>query len=1048
MLGKKEYNDQKKLNAALAEMTKKGYTAPQSVQGDSDLKKMKRLAAVIMSEKGWEDKIPEEESDAVVGFLKPGASKRQADLNGHWESSLMQDWPHSDIYKPSVMHMVTRDLTTEEAVDKRGRFGDEVDLFYASEDPTKPTEVTDVKVNYGDPKQVGGVDVRELTLDNADEVCRRNLVRILCIYFDEVGLGSSRSQYEMKWEDKQTAMNRGVEVHSGAQEWAVLVTKPGVGAPPSGQQRFVAWKPVFAAQTGKGPHYPPLASEKTAYAAWKKAFKFQTMQNEQKAGISAEVMVLLDKVRSEMTVGEWVTTPFHYEYLPYQPVNAMFQDSETYSMGCLRCSRPFYEHEFVYVSDSNKTKGQCRSWPVSSFEPSGAEMIHEAPLPFSAPEHWGGAEIENTGRPVPWKLFKMQLSEYEKTDRGVSAEVQRGNVFKQTTNYVWRQNAVQKTIWQGRIQKSDSALVHFGMSGLQLRRQNKYCNCCSDCATVLHGAPGLFIKNFRKVPFVKRKADRDAGGESMNDPWWTFLYEEKGLNLKGMDENYWESNDKEKSLGIINAYLQEHHQIKPHLSKFRSAPTIHVQTDFNFSWDRHSKKEENKGPEKANLEAALDTVAGLLSEELDENDKMHTGAFRNLLREIQVKYTHKGQLRSDPVEFGKFDKDEYRIEIRNEVRSDKGGPPGKWMNCLRTQQWLPRHGTVSPLLAGANQRAEDYETRIHYATRTGEGETDVTVGGFRAFRGIAFENTPWNGKATTSHDSTQWAGDSYLLQQNDKGEYVEKPFPPYTKAQYRRKTQSRFFITYSLHRATRGAEARVLLERMANGLYTLFGRDDLLSELIVFGKKIMQLNADVAIHKNTNSDKHKDALSALDRDFLGAGRFGIISKTNKEDKMPEFYAGLGFSSYTSDTYDTHIHSVDVNAGVEIGPKRHHPHFHLLLTIEHWSYIQIDYFKMRQMLEMLFRAQPAPGWFNGGPEIDAYIKRTFWLKDSSGGDFMSDAENPWVDIRLYPQDNWEDIIDDYVKKGSGGVIDSALKRLGPAVYRSEIEKLNKEFLGQQ
>ena len=65
------------MNAALAEMTKKGYTAPQSVQGDSDLKKMKRLAAVIMSEKGWEDKIPEEESDAVVGFLKPGASKRR-----------------------------------------------------------------------------------------------------------------------------------------------------------------------------------------------------------------------------------------------------------------------------------------------------------------------------------------------------------------------------------------------------------------------------------------------------------------------------------------------------------------------------------------------------------------------------------------------------------------------------------------------------------------------------------------------------------------------------------------------------------------------------------------------------------------------------------------------------------------------------------------------------------------------------------------------------------------------------------------------------------
>ena len=42
------------------------------------------------------------------------------------------------------------------------------------------------------------------------------------------------------------------------------------------------------------------------------------------------------------------------------------------------------------------------------------------------------------------------------------------------------------------------------------------------------------------------------------------------------------------------------------------------------------------------------------------------------------------------------------------------------------------------------------------------------------------------------------------------------------------------------------------------------------------------------------------------------------------------------------------------AGVEIGPTLHHPRFHLLLTIDHWSYIQIDTFCMKAVLEQMFK----------------------------------------------------------------------------------------------
>ena len=38
-----------------------------------------------------------------------------------------------------------------------------------------------------------------------------------------------------------------------------------------------------------------------------------------------------------------------------------------------------------------------------------------------------------------------------------------------------------------------------------------------------------------------------------------------------------------------------------------------------------------------------------------------------------------------------------------------------------------------------------------------------------------------------------------------------------------------------------------------------------------------------------------------------------------------------------------------------------------------------------------------------------------LVDAAGGPFYTDAENPYVDIKLYPQDNWQEVINAYVRK---------------------------------
>ena len=77
-----------------------------------------------------------------------------------------------------------------------------------------------------------------------------------------------------------------------------------------------------------------------------------------------------------------------------------------------------------------------------------------------------------------------------------------------------------------------------------------------------------------------------------------------------------------------------------------------------------------------------------------------------------------------------------------------------------------------------------------------------------------------------------------------------------------------------------------------------------------------------------------------------------ISAAKKETAT--FYGMANDTSYLYDTYETHVSSVSVDAGVEIGPKLHHPHFHLLLKIEHYTYVQIDKFRMKAVLEQLFR----------------------------------------------------------------------------------------------
>ena len=202
--------------------------------------------------------------------------------------------------------------------------------------------------------------------------------------------------------------------------------------------------------------------------------------------------------------------------------------------------------------------------------------------------------------------------------------------------------------------------------------------------------------------------------------------------------------------------------------------------------------------------------------------------------------------------------------------------------------------------------------------------------------------------------------------------------------------QSRMLITYSLHRKlTNENHGRMILRTMADAVFYLFSKDELLSELIVTGKKLVRL-ADGA-------------------DFLSGATWDHISQPNKIEARDHFYGGKEGNSYIYDSYETHVVNVDVDAGVECGPNKHFPHFHVILTIDHFTYVQFDSYKMRIFFEQMFKGV-------GDPRLVQNDRFVLW--NENGYDtFYDDNENPYLDTKLYPADNWREVIAGYVRKGS-------------------------------
>lgn len=350
-----------------------------------------------------------------------------------------------------------------------------------------------------------------------------------------------------------------------------------------------------------------------------------------------------------------------------------------------------------------------------------------------------------------------------------------------------------------------------------------------------------------------------------------------------------------------------------------------------------------------------------------------SAALYDLLHETQVALVHRDAYRqASEGKVKKFDPDMQRWEYRNE-------PHGEFKNCLRVKTWQPRganairiqrdDGSTTGQLKLPREKL-DYKEVIYYANRVGVNGDEGVMG--------------------KDHLSS-WRGDQYVIDGLPNG----------AAEQLRTMKQSRLFITYSLHRAVSSElEARNVMEKMADAVRLLFGNDRYLCELLLFGMALRKVE--------TANKASTDSISRM--------QYTHIEKARKEGTL--FYGSRRGNSYQYDTYETHVDSVDVDAGIEIGPNKHYPHFHLLVTVNHWSYVQLDYYKMRSLLEEMFK-----GLSVGDRDFG---DGRFKLVDAGGMPFYRDSENPYIDFKLYPTDNWQDVIAAYVRKNANPSIFEALR----------------------
>ena len=1037
--------------------------------------------------------------DGVVDLGKGG--------NKHFANYMSSPWSQDELYMANKMEVEDDKMSPAAVKDYKERYGSVYNLYLRS---NHPTEVFDILHTFGAPHTVRtymqekhsrlSTDDRvilDLPLNSYTDVTlpkevrdlfMRNMRKILMIYAEKGGgLGILKNK-KLPSDDKRLGMVEGLYLRHNASQ----VKWP---------DRNSSGKPVFKRIFTQQP--TNLVSYNTFRA------DFNTPAN--KNWLNTTPLPANLSVDPETTVEDWVSSPWHYEYLPFVRERSTFLEKESFCAGCKRCSRPFFEYEHNYA--------------VLVTHPKGAHFVHQywrqdtdhsvAPKPFHYDDFWASNQstpwaiqaeksskgpslaedvtTDETGGFHNWPTYVFLLGVLDKPSHGKQVTVMKKTMtltqmkaagaplamefhkrrtkfnangktlawhfgtlaagrpihYRRYINPVFDKDAKKRPISQGVI-RTANAKVAFGMTDYHLQRSSKFSNVCRDCAMCLDlVGDGFYLRNgrtFGNKPTKDRTEKYDTwwlnlkdtevtvnGNKEKFDPWFIFLMtsgakkpvqgnvgtngasRQNIINALALNNpprekelNTWLKNrkgvfyqDRAKQLQLIwpsdwekryDAHLEAVQKVQKEtvcvmtddsdlpVTKHRTPPEINIQKSWKISSDGNNQSAWNE-MDKDQIEAATKVLDGVISW-LDLNFKNSYDVVDKVNAKTQETYkVHVAKPNFVPTPYvmqGVKVGNRALRDMFSQVLNNVSG-----MNAYKQADgYTPKFEPGQTREEWRNFKDKDGEglkvrTMIKYDSEKNEGEYKDKV--------YYQSNTSWKGDTLVNN-----APDDTRLGIKD-GRFVK---------QIRKLEQTRVFITYSLHRAvTDEYEARRVLEQMADALYLCLGNDQMLCHIILFGVKLGDMVGDA----------------------LGKKQWKVIEQANKKDKWPPFYGlGTNGNSYQYDTYETHVESVTVDVGVEIGPNLHHPHFHALLTVNHYSYVQIDDRALRSMLERLFK----------GLDDEHDPERKMMLKDAGGGPFYWDSENAYITTKLYPSDNWQNVIAGYMRKSTTPSIMESLRARNP------------------
>ena len=1014
--------------------------------------------------------------------LPEGEQRKRGDedFNPHFYSNAAAPFRHQDLFRKARSTLEYENpMTAQEVKEYQQKYGTTANLFLHG--ATVPRRIKGVKAEPGIPAKIEGkiiLDMRICDLPDEEVTAagsRRHsrwlldVEKICAIYWEKSKMRQCSA------DEKRRGMRFGI---------LTCKKKPTTQSPlqalfPNSPKVPKTQRIVLPAVFNPPPDYHPCF-------LWEKVRGFGTDGREPDCE-TEEYFTLLKKIKKtiKMTVFEWICSPWHYEFLPYRSHQDLFKDGETYSFGCNRCSRPFCEFPRRYMSYLH-TPSWARSWPGLTWQ---GEDRGEAPKPFDCSEFWdenqlvrqknvaGGGTVQPVldknklhdfsgeligGSSHNWPTRKFngmvgpelqRRSEVKKPtvravaqlykDNEASVEETKLATFREYNNWLYDEllkyhvhNKDKKegegchcAGWplqiQGRMQPR--AKVKFAQRNYYLARSSKFGNICMDCAAILETAPGLYYRVRRGTVSNGVLAQIKPSDENQRPSNWWYDVAEKipeilpyvltGTQLQNTETT---PGFKEAMEKVFKAQRDRHGYADLGLTKFSTPPEIHVEqavwSKGTGTLEGKSKKYLRKILEDAEIEIptnvsshkelidlaqsngldaqglarvqygkALEILKeGLDKGKLELKNEQLVSVMKGVMQQLQQRYAAQPAAQAKMFEADLFRREERNVDLKV---GDKIYP-----NSLRTRVLQPQRGLYNA--AGRIKKLDktDFQEKIWPCKMVGENDAEQP-----------------------DEQQSQWTGDRYVMERiGGKWVHTKQPWYQGQKRpliQYRKLRQSRLFITWALHRPLTGEEeSRLILERMRDAVALVFGNDVKLAEMLRFGQKLQTNvpggdgNASIVNHQTDAISRHS---------------WTNIPAPNKKDALPLFYGGGGGSSYLSDTYQTHVESVDLQAGIELGPNRHHPHFHALLTINHWSYVQLDTFIMNQMLEKLFKDDKGP----------------YYLVDSMGLPFYGDQENPYVDLRLYPEDGFQDVLAAYVRKSATpGPLEALAMRYAPAPPR--------------